>query len=411
MKNILVVCENLNINATSAGIVSSTFIQLLSDSGYDVTVMTENNFDYPISWLPEKVKVVKFEIKREKKTIWNSIPKIKAIPAYFTGFSVTMRNRIEHYKIEINNQLATKNFDVIYALGVGNIFSPHFALAEMNLKIPFYVNIHDPFPMHVYPEPYKKSKTWISNLLEKKFKIVLHKAKGISFPSQFLLEHMSPTFPVIKEKGFVVPHIGTFLNNLPNDNQTKQGFAFNLSKINILHAGTLLGPRNPQFLLQSIAELNQEVPGFLDKMCFTFIGNVNTELITIVSNSESRNVHFINDRISYKKSVELIEQANASLVIEAISEFSPFLPGKVADIAYSEKPIISLSPKNSEVRRLLGTDYPYQSELNDVKIIKIILKKFFEDYKSNNVNISVIKELKKYVSIEYNSKVLKQNLN
>ena len=66
---------------------------------------------------------------------------------------------------------------MIYALGVGNLFCPHFALAEMDLPIPFYVNIHDPYPMHVYPEAYKKPRTWLNFLAEKNFKIVISKAK------------------------------------------------------------------------------------------------------------------------------------------------------------------------------------------------------------------------------------------
>lgn len=410
MKNILVVCENLNINGTSAGIVSSTFIQLLSESGFRVTVITENNFSYPVTWLPNKVKIVKFDIEPIKKTFWNAIPKMKAIPTYFTGFSVNMRNRIEYYKNEINNQLVQHDFDFIYALGVGNIFSPHFALAEMRLTIPYFVNIHDPFPMHIYPKPYIKPKTWVSGLLEKKFNTVLENATGISLPSQFLLNHMSSTFPAIKNKGFVIPHIGTKLINLPQDKESELSFSFDISKINILHAGTLLGHRNPKFLLQAIAELNQEIPEFLDKVYFTLIGNVNKELNDVVDTSTISNVRFVDERMSYKKSLILTNQATASLVIEAISDFSPFLPGKVADIAYAGKPIIALSPINSEVRRLLGNEHPYQSELNDVKTIKMILLKFFEDYKSDNVQTFRMNQLKNYVSIESNAIILRQHL-
>ena len=104
----------------------------------------------------------------------------------------------------------------------------------MNLSIPFYVNIHDPFPMHVYPEPYKKSKNWINALLEKKFAVVLEKAKGISFPSQLLMDDMAKTFPRIKEKGFIIPHIGATMNSLPSENGDDD-VALNAFKINILH--------------------------------------------------------------------------------------------------------------------------------------------------------------------------------
>lgn len=406
MKNILMVVENLNINKTSGGIVSSTFVKFVAESGYNITVITENNFDYPVTWLPEDIEIKKFDIPALKKTFLDKIPKVKAIPAYITGFSKLFRNRIECYKKEITNQLSNNEFDMIYALGVGNLFCPHFALAEMDLPIPFYVNIHDPYPMHVYPKPYKKPKTWLNLLAEKNFKIVLDKAERISFPSQLLMQDMSKTFPVIAQKGFVIPHIGTSLPNLPTE---KADTIANLdaSKINIIHAGSLLGPRNPKFLLQAIAELNQENPDFENKVTFTFIGSVNKDLTDIVANSNLENVHFLTNRISYKKSLDFIAQADASLVIEAIADFSPFMPGKVADIAFAEKTIIHLGPKNSEVKRLLGKEYPYHSELNDVISIKLILKQFLEDSVFGKIDENDSNNLKKYVSIEHNAILIK----
>ena len=407
MKNILVVCESLKINGTSSGIVSSTFITLLNESGYSVNVITENNFDYPITWLPNEVSVRKFDISPVKRNVFDKMPKIKALPSYITGFSKDFRNTINHYKKEIEIELSLNKFDAIYALGSGNAFAPHFALAEMNLSIPFYVNIHDPFPMHVYPEPYKKSKNWINALLEKKFAVVLEKAKGISFPSQLLMDDMAKTFPRIKEKGFIIPHIGATMNSLPSENGDDD-VALNAFKINILHAGTLLGPRNPTYLLQAIGELNAEYPELMEQVVFTFVGKVNKALTTVVSASKTSNVSFLTSRFSYKKSLELISQSQASLVIEAISQFSPFLPGKVADIAFAGKPIISLSPKKSEVRRLLGSNYPYQTELDNVKEMKQMLLQFINDYKSDTVNDKAMIELKNYVSVKHNSEVLKQ---
>lgn len=409
MKEILVVCEDLRVNNTSAGIGRSKLIYALHAAGFKVKVITQNNFDYAITWLPESVSCRKFDIPFKKNSLLKRIPKVKAIPTYFTGFSQNFRQIVDLYKVEIKKELLTNKYDLIYAFGSGGVFAPHFALAELDLQIPFYVNIHDPYPVHLYPEPYKKKKTWINSLLEKKFINILFKAKGISFPSQLLMEDMAKTFSVIKDKGFVVPHIGTKVNHLPEELK-EIDFILDFSKINILHAGTLLGPRNPKFLLQAIVELNLEVPEFLDKVCFTLIGNVNKELTDVVDTSTISNVRFVDERISYKKSLWLTNQATASLVIEAISDFSPFLPGKVADIAYAEKPIIALSPKKSEVRRLLGNDYPYQSELNDVQTIKMILLKFFEDHKSDNVHTFRMNKLKNYVSIENNAIILRQHL-
>lgn len=409
MKNILVISESLRINGTSSGIVSSSFIKLLAESGFNVTVITENNFEYPITWLPENIEVIKFDIIPIKKSIIDKIPKVKALPTYLTGFSNSFRNLVNQYKTETVKQLRKQNFDLIYALGSGNAFAPHFALAEMELSIPYYVNIHDPFPMHVYPEPYKKPKYWINSILEKKFKVVLDKAKGISFPSELLMIEMAKTFDSINKKSFVIPHIGTSLANLPIE-QSDSDIILDSNKINILHAGTLLGPRNPKFILQAIEALNTENPAFLKDVEFTFIGKVNKDLTEIVANSNLKNVHFLSIRTSYQKSLDLIAQSDALFVIEAIADFSPFLPGKVADIAFAEKTIIDLSPKHSEVRRLLGSDYPYQCELDNVNSIKKVLNQFYVDYANNTVDKETILRLKKYVSISHNDEIIKKYL-
>lgn len=407
MKNILVICEDLRVNDTSAGIGRSKLIYALHAAGYTIKVIVHNNFDYPVTWLPKEVTIRKFDIPLGKATVFDRMPKVKALPSYLTGFSKSFRNTINHYKKEIDAEMSIYSYDAIYALGSGSSFAPHFALAEMSLAIPFYVNIHDPFPMHVYPEPYKKSKTWVNALLEKKFAVVLQAAKGISFPSQLLMEGMSETFPIIKEKGFVIPHIGAALTSLPSEHGD-DALALNASKINILHAGTLLGPRNPAYLLKAIGELNVECPEIMEQVVFTFVGKVNKALTEVVNSSKISNVTFLTSRFSYQKSLELISQSQASLVIEAISQFSPFLPGKIADIAYAGKPIISLSPKNSEVRRLLGSNYPYQTELDNVKEMKQILLQFINDYSHGTVNDKSIIALKNYVSVAHNSEVLKQ---
>lgn len=409
MKKILIICEDLRVNDTSAGIGRSKLILCLHAAGFKIKVITPNHFDYPVTWLPKDVICRKFDFPVSKKTFLEGIPKLRALPAYLTGFAISFKKIIEHYKKEIQEELDANNFDFIYALGTGSSFAPHFALAEMKLNIPYFLNIHDPFPMHIYPEPYRKKKNLINSKLGDKFNKTLNKATAISFPSKLLMEDMATTFQAIYKKGFVVPHIGVELSNLPNENKDSS-VALTPSKINIVHAGTLLGPRNPKYLLQAIIELNKENPNELEQVAFHFFGKVNKDLETVVNEAIISNVHFHVDRFSYKKSLEIIAQAQGLLVIEAISSFSPFLPGKIADIAYAEKPIISLSPKISEVRRILGNAYPYQTELDDVVNIKNVLLQFIADFKNNTIDSTATLKIKEYVSVATNAEILKEKL-
>ncbi len=406
-KKILIVVESMRINTTSSGITSSTFLTLLFESGYEITIITQNNFYYPITWLDDSIKIKKFDLPLVRKRFIDKIPKLRAFPTYISGFNRSFRALIDQWKIEINCELKKSQYNAIYALGSGSEFSTHFALAEMILDIPFYVNIHDPYPWHLYPVPYKKPKNYINSILEKKFKRILDNAKGISFPSKLLMEDMAKTFPIIKRTGFVIPHIGVKLDNLPSSPED-QNVILNKEKINIVHAGSLLGPRNPSFLIAAILELQEEHTWIKTVVDFVFIGKIANDLKSIVQKNNVSNIFFLDVRVSYKKSIEIMEQSNALFVIEAISDFSPFLPSKVADIAFQNKTIIALSPANSEVRRLLTSQYKYQSTLNDVFSIKNIIYEFVLDQKQNK--IESVPFLQKYVSIEYNKKIIQEIL-
>lgn len=404
-KSILVIAESLRINTTSSGIVSSTHIKLLQEAGYQVDVLTENNFDYQVNWLPENVNVHKFNIKYSPLNILDKIYKVKAYHAYIFDHNKTNTDVISSYKEQIFKLLDKKNYDYIYLLGTGSSFLPYFVFPSKKINIPYIVNIHDPFPMHLYPEPYKKKATFLYKKLAKNFNKVLEGAHKITLPSQYLLDDLAKTFPVLKQKALVIPHIGTELKNLTSsalDNKV----TLNPNKVNIIHAGNLLGPRNPKYLIQAINELNSENIDFENEVLFTFFGNFSKEHEQVIKQTNSKNIEFNQTRVSYKKSKELMLQADANLVIEAISNFSPFLPGKVSDIVFAGKPIIALTPSISEVNRVLGNNYSYTTKLDDIENIKKVLLQFYTDFKNKNIDLKPIENLKSYVSISQNGKII-----
>ena len=409
MKNLLVLIESLRINETSSGIVSSTFVKLLYSLNFNIRIITPNNTNYPIEWLPDDIEIHYLNIPTRKKRFLDYIPKLRAISTYMTGFHSGFRKLIDEWKLQITHELKVNNYDYIYVLGSGTEFAPHFAISELVINVPVILNFHDPFPMHLYPIPYRAKKNLINRKLEKRTGKAIAKAYKISFPSQLLMEIMAKTFPTIKEKGFVIPHIGTELLNLP---VSKNDSLINLDrgKINFLHAGSLLGPRNPAYLIHAIIDLGKSNPNLLKDVKFIFVGKIARELKHYAEKSLNNHIQFYDIRISYKKSLELIRGATCMLVIEAISDISPFMPGKLADIALYEKPIITLTPTNSEVNRLLGKNYPYHANLDNKNEIAKAIKRFILDFQNQKVNIKSIRELKEYVSVECNSLILKKNL-
>ena len=99
------------------------------------------------------------------------------------------------------------------------------------------------------------------------------------------------------------------------------------------------------------------------------------------------------------------QQAAVNVILEAKSEISPFLPGKFPHCVAADKPIFSLSPYYSEVRRLLGEDYPYCCEADDKANILEFLEISYSNWKSGKGTLNR-PDLEAYLSKDYLKKVI-----
>jgi len=260
--------------------------------------------------------------------------------------------------------------------------------------------------MSLYPEPFKKKKNLMYFLQERVTKKIIDKATYVSFPSFYLKEWMQGFFPILKNKSVILPHLSEELKELPKlaiDDKV------NLieGKFNLLHAGTLLGPRKVHSLFKAFYLFIESDTEKKDKAILTILGKVDKEHNAFFKNKFSNNLNIVIDRVSYKKSLEMIKMADVSLVIEAEGvDFSPFMPGKLADLIGLEKPILVLSPKKSETNRILGSEYPFTSESDDVDKIVLILDRMWDLWKKRNLYLTDSERLKEYIS----SKILNEKL-
>lgn len=82
------------------------------------------------------------------------------------------------------------------------------------------------------------------------------------------------------------------------------------------------------------------------------------------------------------------------MIIEAPSDSSPFLPGKLVDAVAHATNIIAISPKNSEVSNLLGESYPYLGDSKKMPDIKEALWNAYENWLAGSLSHPRIGELK-----------------
>ena len=394
---VLVLAESLRINETSSGIVSSTLTQALALGGHEITCIYPERFSYPVSWL-SGVELVPFRYPSPDKTWIEKIPKIRALPVYLTGHSLNDRAKIDKWVEVTSNVLSNKQFDCIVVLGSGSEFLPHFAIEKMDISTPIILNFHDPFPWHCYPEPYKKPATIYSRIHQKKIQKAIDKAFLVCFPSELLKQHMSRFYLRMEQKSLVLPHVGIQLDGLPAK-ESDDLVSLPENKFNLVHIGSLLGPRNPNALLQAFARFIQEDERRRKSCVLSIIGNIAREHNKIVR-EHRENVRILNTRVSYKRSLKLMNAADVLILMEAVASFSPFLPGKFSDYVMAGKPVLALTPRNSEVMRLLGSDYPYWATVDDEERIYISLCNLWDHWRSDKLFNSVPPEVREYISPE-----------
>ena len=236
--------------------------------------------------------------------------------------------------------------------------------------------IHDPYPFHIYPRPFNYVEESYKHK-EKFMQQITEKAKYLSFPSVLLKEWMQSYFPAVADKSCVIPH----QIKVDNESQVTPEF-FTENQFSLLHAGNLLQQRNPDFLIKAFLQFLAHNPEAEKDAKLYFVGNYQKQEHILNQYQNHPNI-IISGYIPYTIVQSLEKKAAVNIILEAISEISPFLPGKFPNCIVADKPLLVLGPYYSEVRRLLGKEYPYWSEANDVAGIEANITRLYQLWKQN----------------------------
>lgn len=389
-KRVLFIVEELEDITTSAAIVNYNLCKILATEFTNSTILTLDSTSERIKkdWnnYGELITHPKENIKKYQKPLMY-FNKIRALIYAIIGNDFTHYNRIINIRKFLNKNI--NNFDTLILLSGGLGFTPHQSIIN-NRKF-FKKNIisiyHDPFPISAYPEPYNKSNKYKEFFKIKNLQKSLTLSNTVVFPSQRLYEWYLNDYKIDAEKVKIIPHA---VDEIKANKQLKN----DSTDVKIAHTGTLLKPRNPKSFLEVFTELKQK------NIFVNFYGGINPIVYGEIKEFEKHNnINIINKRIPYKESLQVLYQSDFLLLIESDGEFNPFLPTKFVDYLNIEKPIIILSPKTSEVTRLLGDNYPYITSLNNKKKISEILNKI-NDYSNIELALRILKPLKEKFSKE-----------
>ena len=127
-------------------------------------------------------------------------------------------------------------------------------------------------------------------------------------------------------------------------------------KFTIAHIGSLLSGRNPKILWEALSDLVAENLEFRANFQLNFVGYVSDVVLQTLESYDlikySSNIGYV----SHSEAVSFQKKSQILLLIEIDSEATRcIIPGKLFEYMVSQRPIIALGPKGSDVAQILET--------------------------------------------------------
>ena len=404
---ILVVVDSINMEDSSGSKANVALINNLVAAGFEVTVYHYTLSNIQLSGvtcfaIPE-IKFSPLYVLSRIQRVLSRNYNINVAPFLegLFGFSFTFFNDTN----SIAKALRKLDFqsDLIMTLSKGGSFRPHYAV----LKTPEFHNkwlayVHDPYPFHYYPRPY----TWVESgyqFKENFFRKVSEKARFSAFPSQLLLEWMGSFYPNFIKTGVVIPHQKAKYDFEISKENTKFISYFDPLRFNLLHAGNLMKQRSPQGLIEGFKLFLQQNTEAKNDSRLLLLGPANYHSLMLEEYQKSTlEIYIFNGNVDFDEVYQLQKKISVNIILESKSEISPFLPAKFPHCIEANKPVLLLVPYYSETRRLLGSDYEYWAEVDDIEKIAELISKLYELWKINPDYLILNRsDLEKYLSSDF----------
>lgn len=158
-------------------------------------------------------------------------------------------------------------------------------------------------------------------------------------------------------------------------------------KFTLAHIGSLLSKRNPEILWKALSELLIEHDNFKADFQLNLVGYVSDEVL------ESINTYKLTDYVnkigyvSHSESIKYQKQSQVLVLIEINSEETKcIIPGKLFEYMVSNRPIIAIGPKDSDVETILKeTNTGAYFEYDTYENLKNTILEYYNAFKANNL--------------------------
>ncbi|UZH55637.1 hypothetical protein JRG66_01710 [Salinimicrobium tongyeongense] len=343
----LVIAQDLKTSGTSEGIVSRSFLgklrKIYPEAIIRVVYLRNMESENQLDLLPVN-SIQEIQVRRSPPKFIKILNRI-----YWRVFNSSLNDQylVSQYRHHIK-RINWTEYDHIFIRSAGNNYETILACSGLPLLKNAVINFHDPYPQFLDPGSDHAPSKLEFNRQKRMRKIVLQ-AKTCITPSQSLSEDLE-FFYGSRKKFYTLPHQfapAVFANSAITK---KNG---NREKVVVTYQGAVQMGRNLDILLDAYLELLNRKGGFRDTTQFLLriTGPYSSEL------KEKYQHHpnlIVLEQIPFSRSVqEMKTETDIVIILENCRKRSNILPGKVPFIASLNKPFLCLSPKISELRRLI----------------------------------------------------------
>jgi glycosyltransferase involved in cell wall biosynthesis len=383
-------------NTTAEGLATAKLARALTDSGHAVTVFT--SLDNPLHGTPvinsdgllsgitiHRVEAdpdlvpgwwTALEKRVGRNATWD---KLGAVPNLAYGCTIrewAWVQNVSRKTVHIFN--SEGNFDVLHTR-LNHPIS-HFAGLQVTRQLrqlPWCAYFSDPWPHHLYPEPYEftvgpASRYRSERILDR----ILKRAGSYVFPSarlrNYLLQGKRARF---LSKAFVAPHLTASCGNAsaPDSNGT----------LRIRHSGFLMRERKIGPMLDGVRAFFSRRPNA--KLSIEFAGRYQGNVLPVAP-ADLLDVVSFHPYMDPDAIGDWLQGADVFLLVEAKMKEGIYLPSKLSEYLGGGRPILALSPTQGVLADCLQEGGGIVVEPDDVNGISVALSRLYEAWETGRLN-------------------------
>ncbi|WP_026968934.1 glycosyltransferase family 1 protein [Algoriphagus terrigena] len=368
----LIIEQDLRVSGTSQGIISRSFLAKLRkaypESLIDVHyIKAEDSMD-KLELLPVN-NIIEHRVDIKLPMVIKLMNKL-----YWRIFSVSLGEKwiVKQYS-RVISRIEYKDYDHIFIRSAGVAHETILATLDLPVLKDAIVNFHDPFPVAWYVgsrlEPTKLDFFRLAKMMK-----IVERAKVCTSTASYMshdLQHLYKS----KKPFLTLPHqFDPAVFDLTDSSLVRK----KEKRISISYHGALMFGRNIENLIKAYNDILASDDTYVE----------NTELILRVKGNEvariveiykdAPNIKFLTTINFSNSSNEQIYQSDIVIILENGPYYCNILVGKAPFLASSNKAVLCLSPKKSELRNIIS-DKRCIANMEDREEIKEKLKELIDN--------------------------------